>query len=401
MSRYNYKAIDNAGKRIRGSLTAANSADLELRIERMGLELINFKQVKPGAFHLGGRKITRQDLITFCYHLEQLIHAGIPLIEGLGDLRDTLDNPRFKEIIAAMIESIEGGKTLSQAVAEFPSLFDDVFVSLIRVGEESGKLSEVLSNITAALKWQDELAAQTKKIIMYPAFVGSVVLGVIIFLMVYLVPQLVSFIKNMGEDLPLHTAILIAVSDFFTNYWYVIITAPIGLWLLVKYAINVNSNLRLKFDEFKLRIWIVGPILRKIILTRFVNYFSLLYSSGVTILSSLEITEDIVDNKAIARALRKVRQQIADGNSISESIENEALFPPLVLRMLKVGESTGALESALSNVSYFFNREVKDAIDKVQSMIEPTLTVILGIILGWVMLSVLGPIYDIISKIKT
>ena len=401
MSRYNYKAIDNAGKRIRGSLTAANSADLELRIERMGLELINFKQVKPGAFHLGGRKITRQDLITFCYHLEQLIHAGIPLIEGLGDLRDTLDNPRFKEIIAAMIESIEGGRTLSQAVAEFPSLFDDVFVSLIRVGEESGKLSEVLSNITAALKWQDELAAQTKKIIMYPAFVGSVVLGVIIFLMVYLVPQLVSFIKNMGEDLPLHTAILIAVSDFFTNYWYVIITAPIGLWLLVKYAINVNSNLRLKFDEFKLRIWIVGPILRKIILTRFVNYFSLLYSSGVTILSSLEITEDIVDNKAIARALRKVRQQIADGNSISESIENEALFPPLVLRMLKVGESTGALESALSNVSYFFNREVKDAIDKVQSMIEPTLTVILGIILGWVMLSVLGPIYDIISKIKT
>ena len=319
----------------------------------------------------------------------------------MGDLRDTLDNPRFKEIIAAMIESIEGGKTLSQAVAEFPSLFDDVFVSLIRVGEESGKLSEVLSNITAALKWQDELAAQTKKIIMYPAFVGSVVLGVIIFLMVYLVPQLVSFIKNMGEDLPLHTAILIAVSDFFTNYWYVIITAPIGLWLLVKYAINVNSNLRLKFDEFKLRIWIVGPILRKIILTRFVNYFSLLYSSGVTILSSLEITEDIVDNKAIARALRKVRQQIADGNSISESIENEALFPPLVLRMLKVGESTGALESALSNVSYFFNREVKDAIDKVQSMIEPTLTVILGIILGWVMLSVLGPIYDIISKIKT
>lgn len=401
MPKFKYKAINESGKTVYSRLDAANSSDLELRVERMGLELISFKEVKTGGLYITRRRITRQDLITFCYHLEQLTRAGIPLIDGLSDLRDSLENARFREIISAMIESIEGGKTLSQSMADFPRLFDDVFVSLIRIGEESGQLPEVLKNITESLKWQDELAAQTKKILLYPAFVGLVVLGVIFFLMIYLVPQLVSFIKNMGEEIPLHTAVLIAVSNFFQNFWYAILITPFAFFALLSYAMHTSEKVRYKVDEYKLQLWIIGPILRKIILTRFANYFSLLYASGVPILTSLKISEEIVGNLAIAAALKNVRQQIADGNSISASMENVALFPPLVLRMLKVGESTGDLDSALSNVSYFYSREVKESIEKVQAMIEPLLTIILGALLGWVMLSVLGPIYDIIGKIKT
>jgi type IV pilus assembly protein PilC len=401
MPKYKYKAINESGKTVYSRLDAANASDLELRIDRMGLELINFKEVKTGGLYITRRRITRQDLITFCYHLEQLTRAGIPLIDGLSDLRDSVENPRFREIISAMIESIEGGRTLSQSMADFPRLFDDVFINLIRVGEESGQLPEVLKNMTDSLKWQDELAAQTKKVLMYPAFVGLVVVGVIFFLMIYLVPQLVSFIKNMGEEIPLHTAVLIAVSNFFQNYWYAILATPFAFFALLIYAMHVSEKVRYKVDEYKLQLWIIGPILRKIILTRFANYFSLLYASGVAILTSLKISEEIVGNLAVAAALKNVRQQIADGNSISASMENVALFPPLVLRMLKVGESTGDLDSALSNVSYFYSREVKESIEKVQAMIEPLLTIVLGTLLGWVMLSVLGPIYDIIGKIKT
>jgi len=401
MSAFKYKAIDDVGKKTEGQIEAANIADLELRLNKMGLDLINYKEKKQNTLFVGGKKISRQELITFSYHLEQLVRSGVPLLDGLTDLRDSVSNLYFKEIVSAIIESIEGGKTLSESLAQFPKIFDAVFVSLIRAGEESGMLPDVLKNITESLKWQDELAAQTKKIIAYPLFVGVVVIGVVFFLMIYLVPQLVKFIENMGEEIPIHTVVLIYVSDFVTNYWYVILATPVVLFVLVKYMAKINSDFRFKLDGFKLHVWLLGPILKKIILARFASYFALLYASGVTILNCIEINENITGNMVMSDALKKMREKIADGNSIGESIESISLFPPLVLRMIKVGEATGELDKALGNVSYFYDREVKESIDRVQSLIEPILTIVLGAILGWVMLSVLGPIYDIISRIKT
>src|SRR5256886_8257360 len=156
---------------------------------------------------IGGGKVTRQDLINFCFHLEQLASAGVPIMEGLADLRESVENPRFREVVSGMIESIEGGRNLSQALAEYPEVYGRVFVSLVRSGEQTGKLPEVLRSLSESLKWEDELAAQTKKLLMYPAFVGSVVLLVTFFLMVYLVPQMTGFIRNMGQDIPLQTRI--------------------------------------------------------------------------------------------------------------------------------------------------------------------------------------------------
>lgn len=401
MAAYKYKAIDGLGKKTSGRIDAVNLADLELRLKKMGLDLIKFKQVKRLSSAVAGKKISRQELITFTYHLEQLARCGVPLLDGLVDLRGSVNNPVFKEVVSSLIETIEGGKTLSESLEQFPNIFDTVFISLIKAGEESGMLAEVLKNINESLKWQDELAAQTKKIVLYPAFVGTVVVGVIFFLMIYLVPKLVSFIKNMGEEIPIHTQALIAVSDFVTHYWYLILTLPITLVFLIKYLVRVNPRVRYRVDDYKLKVWLVGPILQKIILARFASCFSLLYASGVTVLSCIQINEAISGNMVMENALRKMREKIADGNNISDSIDSISLFPPLVLRMIRVGETTGELESALGNVSYFYNREVKESIDRVQSLIEPILTVVLGIILGWVMFSVLGPIYDIVSRIKT
>jgi type IV pilus assembly protein PilC len=400
MALYSYRAIDAYGKSTAGRIEAVNLFDLEQRLARMELDLIAGAPASDMSRLLGGGKITRRDIINFCFHLEQLATAGVPLMEGLTDLRDSVENPRFREVVSGLIESIQGGRNLSQALADYPNVFSKVFVSLVRSGEQTGKLGEVLNSLSESLKWEDELAAQTKKILMYPAFVGGIVLIVVFFLMIYLVPQMTGFIRNMGQDVPLQTRILIAVSNFFVDYWWGIIAAPFAVWFGLKLAINTSPAAEYAFDHYKISMPLIGPILRKIILSRFTSSFAMMYGSGITVLDSIRSCEEIVGNKPLEGALHRAGQQIAEGKGLTAAFQDLALFPPLVIRMMRIGEATGKLDTALLNVSYFFNREVRESIGKVQAMIEPALTVVLGAILGWVMLSVLGPVYDAISKMK-
>jgi type IV pilus assembly protein PilC len=400
MAIFKYKAVNPRGRMIRGRLVAVNVSELETRLGNMGLDLITCREITSGAGYIGGRRVTRQDLINFCFHMEQMLRAGVPILQALGDLRDSMDNQRLREITVALIASIEGGKTLSEALEEFPRVFNTVFVNLIRAGEHSGRLGDVLANLGESLKWQDELIAHTRKLAMYPLFVGVVVIAVVFFLMIYLVPQLVGFISNMGGELPLHTRMLIGLSGIFVQYWPVILLAPAAVALAVRHLARSSAAVGFRLDDLKLRLFVVGPILRKIILSRFASYFSLLYSSGVPVLSCLNISEEIAGNRVVAGALRQVARHAAEGKTLSESIERVSLFPPLLMRMLKVGESTGRLDAALANVSYFYNRDVRESIERLQAVIEPVMTVVLGLILGWVMLSVLGPVYDMISKIR-
>jgi type IV pilus assembly protein PilC len=400
MPLYTYKAIDAQGKSVIGRTEAVNPFDLEQRLVRMGLDLVYGAPTSQTAKLIGGARVSRQDLINFCFHLEQLAGAGVPVVEGLVDLRESIDSRRFREVISGLLESIEGGKNLSQSLAEFPEVFSKVFVSLVRSGEQTGRLAEVLKSLTESLKWEDELAAQTKKLIMYPAFVGSIVLLVTFFLMVYLVPQMTGFIRNMGQDIPLQTRVLIAVSDFCINYWWAVIAAPFVLWFGTKFAARANPAVAYALDRYKISMPLAGPILKKIVLSRFASSFAMMYSSGITVLDAIRSCEEIVGNRPIEYALRGAGQQIAEGKNLTVAFQDAGLFPPLVIRMLRIGENTGALDTALLNVSYFYNREVRESIGRLQAMVEPALTVVLGLILGWVMLSVLGPVYDTISKMK-
>ncbi|MBZ0104298.1 MAG: type II secretion system F family protein [Sulfuricella denitrificans] len=399
MLTYQYSAVDKNGGPARGKLAAVNEVDLELRLQRMGLDLITARKVSQ-PLHVGGGNITRQDLITFCFHMEQLSRAGIPILEGLADLRDSIEQPRFREVLSGILEDMDGGKTLAQAMAGYPVAFDSLFVSLIKAGEQSGTMTQVFESLATTLKWQDELVAQTKRLLMYPAMVFVVVGGVIVFLMMYLVPQLVSFLKNMGQALPFQTRALIFLSDVFVNYWYLVFGVPLAALALVTVMIHKNPRARYWWDYSKLRIPFVGPILQKIILARFANFFALMYQSGITILDAMKTSEDIVDNRVIADGLARAGQQISAGDSVADSFENLGMFPPLVVRMLRVGEATGALDTALLNVTYFYNREVKESVEKLLKMLEPALTVILGLVLAVIMFSVLTPIYDILGKMK-
>ncbi len=397
MSAFTYKAMNTTGRIIRGQLEALNTVDLEMRLKRMGLDFIDGAMIKKRQSRF---RPDRKELITFCIHLEQLTRSGVPIIESLVDLRDTLENPRFKEVVAGLVEAIDGGQRLSQAMASRPEVFDSVFASLIRTGEETGRLPEVLKNLTDKLKWEDELASHAKKIIIFPAFAGTIVLGAVTFLMISVVPQMVQFVKGMGQTLPFHTKALIFTSNAFVNYWFLIFGIPtvvvVGTLLLARN----NYRLRYQLDLLKLSLPLIGPILKKIILARFASVFAMMYGAGITILDSIKMTEEISGNLVVKEALQQVGQQIAEGQIVTQAFSNAGLFPPLVVRMLRVGESTGALDEALLNVSYFYNREVNEAIGKIQAVIEPFLTVVLGLIMMWIAASVLGPIYDTISKIK-
>lgn len=399
MSLYTYKAIAADGHKVRGRIDAQNPVDLEMRLKRMELDLISGEPVSNRQ-HLGGG-VPRRELIHFCFHLELLVRAGVPILEGLADLRDSLENPRFREVVASLIEAIEGGQKLSQAMDGQRKVFGPVFVSLIRAGEASGRLPEVLHSLTESIKWEDELAAQTKRLTIYPAFVASVVLAATTFLMIYMVPQLKQFVKAMGQVLPLQTQALFFVSDLLLAYWYVVLALPLLACAALKLLLRRNPLARVRFDAAKLGTPLVGEILRKIILSRFANTFALLYASGIPIIEAIRTTQEVVGNLIVRRGLERVEQSIIEGQNVTAAFHRAGFFPPLVIRMLRVGESTGALDTALANVSYFYSRDVKESVERVQQLIEPLLTVVLGCLLGWIMLSVLGPVYDVISKINT
>ena len=399
MAMYTYKAVNKSGQRRTGMQDASNLVDLEMRLKRTGLDLINGKITKKNRFATG-TTVTRRELITFFFNMEQLTNAGVPLLESLADLRDTLANPLLREVVATLIENIEGGMRLSQAMAEHPRVFEKVFVSLVNAGEKSGKLQEVFLHLTDTLKWEDEMASQTKQVLIYPAFVLVIVISVAFFLMVYLVPQLTGFIKNMGQTLPLHTKALLFVSSIFVQYWYVMLIVPIIAVAIIKFMVGYNPRARYRLDDLKLKLWPIGPILKKIILARFANFFAMLYASGISILECIAICRDIAGNVVIEESLIQAGREIEAGKNLTQSFQSTNIFPPLVLRMLRVGEATGALDKALLNVSYFYDRDVKEAITNAQAMIGPATTVLLGLMLGWIMFSVLMPIYDVISKVK-
>ena len=401
MPDYRFRTIDTSGKIRSDTMVASNPMELEKRLGTMGFDLLSYKeQSKIAKKAFRSKSISRRELINFTFHVEQLIKSGVPLIDSLKDIRDSIDYSHFTDVLQTVIDDIEGGKTLSLALAEHPAIFDKVYVTLVRVGEETGQLAEVLKDLAETIRWQDELVSQTKKIMIYPAIVSVIVLLVVSFLMMYLMPQLLPFIKNLGSEIPMHTKILIVISDIFVDYWYLIFSLPFVFAFGLKILVRNNSKVKYYFDGLKLNIWLFGPLMTKIKLARFANYFAMMYSSGITVLDALKISEDMVDNLVLEASIKEARASITEGVIISKSFEMVGVFPSMIVRMLKVGEDTGAMDDALLNVSYFYNREVKESIEKIEPAILPILTVILGGIMMWIMMAVLGPVYDAVGGVK-
>jgi type IV pilus assembly protein PilC len=399
MALFAYRAIDAEGRISSGNLDAANAIDLELRLKRLGLDLLTFDPVKR-ATAARTRRISRPELITFCFHLSQLLKAGVNIIEALTDLRDTVDNPGFRQVIAGVLEDIEGGQKLSEAMANHPYCFDTVFVALVRAGEQSGQLTEVLDELTENLKWQDEMASQARRAMTYPTLVFVVIIGVLFGLMTFLVPQLAGTLKSLVPKLPRETEILVAISGAMVRWWYLIVGIPAAAAVAIWTFARTNERMQRTIDGASLRLPLIGDLRQKIILARFSTYFAMLYRAGISVLDCIGICEKIVGNRVMEEGLQRVGRSISEGQGISQAFVATKLFPPLVLRMLRVGESTGGLDLALLNVSYFYNRQVRESIAKMQQLLGPATTIVLGVLIIGILYSIFLPIYDVISKIK-
>ena len=397
---YAYRAIDANGKKVRGCHEASGLDELTSRLDSQGFHLLDAKVNKQAFSLFPQRKIERRNLIVLFMYLEQMAGAGIPILDALSEMRDSEESPLMRKILSALVDDITSGQTLSGAMKSHDVIFSELMINLVLAGEQTGNMAVVFAELKDILVWQDDIIRKTKKLVSYPLFVGAIVFAVVCFLMIYLVPQLVSFIISMDQQIPLMTRALLVVSNAFVNFWYVIIAAPLVIFFAVKQILRHSDAAKYWFDRHKLDLPLFGEAMSKLELARFSKNFALLYDAGISVIDCLRISSNTTSNIYIKRELAAIKEKISSGDSIYEAFSTARLFPPLVLRMLHVGEQTGALGASLRRISDFYNRDVSELIERIQLMIEPTMTVIMGVLLGWIMLSVLGPIYDIISTIQ-
>lgn len=399
MPSYNYKAINDSGRMMRGEITAANEIDLEERLREIGLDLVNYKE-KVGKKSSSRVKVKINDLIVFCLHFEQLDRAGVPVLDSIADVRDAAENPRMRDVMAGVYESVKNGQMFSEALAKYPSVFDDVFVGLVSTGEQTGDLSESFTHLADHMKWSSDIQRKVKKAVRYPIGLLILLTIVIAVLMVFVVPKLIDFIVSQGFEIPLHTRALIATSAFFADYWYVVPVVPTIVFIVVRLLYRNSEGFAYKFDGMMLRLPVVGQTMRKIDMARFTHFFAVMFKSGVDILQSLDAATKVVSNRVLKETILTVRRSVATGNTLTDSLRISSQFPSLVVRMFKVGEDSGNMNDALENINFFYSREVNDSVDKMVGMIQPTLTIVMGLLIFWIIAAIFGPLYESFSKMN-
>ena len=401
MPSYKYSAINDKGNNIRGTLMAENEMDLESRLKDLGLDLVTAREVRnrtKGASK--SSKVKTKDLIIMCMHLEQLDRAGVPLHDAIADVRDSTESAKLKDILTGVYESVKTGLLFSKALSAYPRVFNDVFVGLVAAGEKTGNLSMSFIHLGEHLKWSDNLKRKVKKATRYPIVLLLVLSGVITALMMFTVPKMLDFIKSQGFDIPIHTRALIAVSDAFADYWYVILGTPVLIIFGLMMLYRVSEGFAYKVDSFALRMPLIGPVIRKIDMARFTHFFAVMFNSGIDVIESLEAARGVVNNRVLKESVNLVITNVTDGNSITSSLRLSQQFPNLVVRMFKVGEDSGNLNEALENINFFYNREVNDSVDALVGSIQPILTVVMGGLIFWIIAAVFGPLYQSFSKMK-
>ena len=392
MPQFRWKALDADGTQQAGRMEAFDHQALESELEKSGLTLIHARK-EMSLQGLGSSTVGKADVVNFSFQLSMMLKAGVPLFEALRDIAAVEQNPALRKIVADVLERLQGGQTLSSSLGQHPKVFDEIYVSLVHAGEQTGQLTHVLEQLTETLKWQHEMASQTKQALIYPVIVLIVISAVMIFLLGHVVPQITGLLKSMRIPLPWQTQVLMAISDFIHAH----MVALMGTLAFTIFGLPILARIpALKgiMDSIKLHIPILGPVLHKIALARFAYVFALLYAAGVSVMEALEIVETAVGNKSVARAVRQGRMGISAGRTLSHAFSGTSIIPPMVVSMLRVGESTGGLDLALGNVSYLYTRQAREAVQNLQATLQPILTVVLGLILAMVMVFTLGPLYD-------
>src|SRR3989304_4966123 len=371
-----YRARDRAGALVTGTFEASTKAAAETNLDKMGLIPISVrsarKPIKLPDINLLLQSITPGDIILFSRQLATLFTAGIPLTRALFTLETQLVNKKLTGIIKTVREDLEGGATFANALKKHPHAFDETYYSMIEAGEAGGILDNILDRLAALKEKKQGINSKVKSATLYPKIVVGAIFAAIAILMTFVIPQFAKLYSGFKVPLPLPTKILIAASNFFSSYWYLLAVAVIAPFLIFRLYTKTEAG-RYNWDRFKLKIPIFGPFSQKATMSRFARIFGALYRSGLPILQSLDIMSRVVDNKVISKAIKDIEGDIRAGKSLSEMMEKSRLFPPMVVQMVRVGEETGALDEMLDKVALYYDQEVEYTIRNITTTLEPIL----------------------------
>jgi type IV pilus assembly protein PilC len=411
MATYTYEALDKGGKPIRGTIDAETEETVLERLRSMGYYPTRVSRTRgkgaktdlgsiPGLRWLFGR-IKLKHLSTFTRQLATLIEAGLPLLRSLAILEDQTESGSLKLVIKQLAAGIENGGTLSEGLKQHPKVFNKLYINMVRAGEIGGVLEATLNKIADFLEKQRELRSKIKSAMMYPTMIVIMTVCIVSFILIAIIPRFEKIFAELGATLPGPTLILIAASRTLTDPVRLAITLGIIISIVVgyKYAYKTSEG-RFYIDSVKLKLPVFGQLVNKIAIARFASTLSTLINSGVPILQALEIVRDSSGNEVISRAMKQVYDSIREGETIHVPLSRFPVFPPIVVHMIAVGEETGALDAMLTKVAETYDREVDDTVKGLTSLIEPLLIVMLGVIVGFIVVALYMPMFNIVNVVK-
>lgn len=396
---YEYVAKDQSGNNLKGSVEAKSKQELLEKLRNENMVIISVNEASAKKERLSRGKIGIDDLVVFSRQLATMVDAGIPILGSLDVLAQQAENHAFREVLRRIRNDVEVGQSLSGAFAKHPKVFSTLYISMIKAGETSGMLSEILDRLATYLEKVSSLQKKVKAALVYPAVVTFMAFAITILLFVKVIPVFKSIFSGFGAELPLPTAILIGVSDVFRKYWIGVLVALAVAGYIGKRYINTPKG-RLAFDKFLLKLPVFGMLLRKVAVSKFTRTLSTLVRSGVPILSSLEVVAKTCGNKVFELAVEKVGANVREGEQIASPLETSGVFPPMVVKMIAVGEQTGELEKMLGKVSDFYDEQVDAAVSGLTSIIEPLIIAFLGIVIGTIVICMFLPIFKLSSIVS-
>jgi type II secretory pathway component PulF len=400
MAVFSYQAKRGPEETLTGIIEAENQEAALSKLSRMGyfpvsLEETTAKPAGPGSGLVGRlRGVGTRDLAVFTRQLSDLIEAGLPVFEALEVLGSQTENPRLQGIINGLRHRLEQGDKLSEALAGFPAVFSDLYINMVRSGEISGALEEVLARLADFIEAEEDIKSRIRSSMAYPALVVVVSAATIFVLMILVMPKLASMFQDLGQALPLPTRILIAATHFVTDYGLVVVLALAGIYLLVRYQSGTSKG-RLVLDRLKLGLPGLGKLLRKIEITRFARTLSILLRNGVPVIDSLDIVNSTIQNRVIRSELERVREEVTKGERLGESLSSVRYFPAFVTNVISIGEESNLLERSLTKVADSYEKEIDRSVKMLTSLVEPAVTVVMGGIVGLIVLSIMLAIFRI------
>lgn len=400
MAEYEYTAKDEAGASQNGTLTATNKAQAIEALRKRGLTPLVVKPGgKPKGMNMnvklpGGGKVKPKALVVFTRQFATMINAGVPMLRSLTTLREQTSSVPLKEALDKVIADVQGGAQLSDSLAKHPKVFSAVYVNMVRAGEAGGILDQILNRLATQVEKDASIKGKFKSAMVYPIVVTVVAVGAVGFLMVGVIPKLASILEGAGGNLPIQTKIILGASNFMTSKWYIIIIGAVAAYLAFKRFTSTEKG-KYAFHKSLLKVPIFGNIILKVNVARFARTFSSLMAAGVTVIDALEITGNALTNVVIKKGIQDSIERIKNGSNIADSLAESKVLPAIIIQMTAVGEETGKIGEVLDKVAEFYEEEVDQITSGLSSIIEPILIVGLGAIVGFIVMSVLGPILSI------